>query len=52
MKYYIIQITVNYEGHLKEIMELYQLTIHELQEKIKNGDVSATQITESVFSQN
>ena len=33
-----------------EIMELNQLTIHELQEKIKNGDVSATQITESVFS--
>jgi len=31
-------------------MELNQLTIHELQEKIKNGDVSATQITESVFS--
>jgi len=35
---------------LEEIMELNQLTIHELQEKIKNGDVSATQITESVFS--
>ena len=31
-------------------MELHQLTIHELQEKIKNGRVSATQITESVFS--
>ncbi|PKN37567.1 MAG: Asp-tRNA(Asn)/Glu-tRNA(Gln) amidotransferase GatCAB subunit A [Deltaproteobacteria bacterium HGW-Deltaproteobacteria-2] len=31
-------------------MELNQFTIHELQEKIKNGDVSATQITESVFS--
>jgi aspartyl-tRNA(Asn)/glutamyl-tRNA(Gln) amidotransferase subunit A len=31
-------------------MELYQLTIHELQEKIKKGEVSATQITESVFS--
>ncbi|KFO66983.1 glutamyl-tRNA amidotransferase [Smithella sp. SCADC] len=31
-------------------MELNQLTIHGLQEKIKNGDVSATQITESVFS--
>jgi aspartyl-tRNA(Asn)/glutamyl-tRNA(Gln) amidotransferase subunit A len=31
-------------------MELYSLTIHELQEKIKSGDVSATQITESVFS--
>ncbi len=31
-------------------MELNQLTIHELQEKIKNGNVTATQITESVFS--
>jgi aspartyl-tRNA(Asn)/glutamyl-tRNA(Gln) amidotransferase subunit A len=31
-------------------MELYSLTIHELQEKIKNGAVSATQLTESVFS--
>ena len=31
-------------------MELNQLTIHELQEKIKNGDVSAKQMTESVFS--
>ncbi|KAF0154666.1 MAG: aspartyl-tRNA(Asn)/glutamyl-tRNA (Gln) amidotransferase subunit A [Syntrophaceae bacterium] len=31
-------------------MELYSLTIHELQEKIKNGDVSAMQIAESVFS--
>ena len=31
-------------------MELHQLTIHELQEKIKSGDVSATQITQSVFS--
>ena len=31
-------------------MELYSLTIHELQEKIKNGDVSATQLAESVFS--
>jgi aspartyl-tRNA(Asn)/glutamyl-tRNA(Gln) amidotransferase subunit A len=31
-------------------MELYQLTIHELQEKIKSGSVSATQITESIFS--
>lgn len=30
-------------------MELNQLTIHELQEKIKNGETSATQITESVF---
>jgi len=31
-------------------MELYSLTIHELQEKIKNGDVSATKLIESVFS--
>lgn len=31
-------------------MELNQLTIHELQEKIKNGSTTATQITESVFS--
>ena len=31
-------------------MELNQLTIHGLQEKIKNGSVTATQITESVFS--
>lgn len=31
-------------------MELNQLTIHELQEKIKNGDVSAVQIAESVFT--
>lgn len=31
-------------------MELNQLTIHELQEKIKNGEVSATQIAESVFA--
>jgi aspartyl-tRNA(Asn)/glutamyl-tRNA(Gln) amidotransferase subunit A len=31
-------------------MELNQLTIHELQEKIKNGNVTATQVTESVFS--
>jgi aspartyl-tRNA(Asn)/glutamyl-tRNA(Gln) amidotransferase subunit A len=30
-------------------MELYSLTIHELQEKIKSGEVSATQITSSVF---
>jgi len=30
-------------------MELNQLTIHELQEKIKNGDTSAVKITESVF---
>jgi aspartyl-tRNA(Asn)/glutamyl-tRNA(Gln) amidotransferase subunit A len=31
-------------------MELNQLTIHELQEKIKDGSATATQITESVFS--
>ncbi|MEN6620614.1 MAG: Asp-tRNA(Asn)/Glu-tRNA(Gln) amidotransferase subunit GatA [Smithella sp.] len=31
-------------------MELNQLTVHELQEKIKNGDVSAMQIAESVFA--
>jgi len=31
-------------------MELHQLTIHELQKLIKNGDVSSTQITRSVFS--
>ncbi len=31
-------------------MELYSLTIHELQQKIKNGDVSALQLAESVFS--
>lgn len=31
-------------------MELYSFTIHELQEKIKSGDVSAMQIVESVFS--
>lgn len=30
-------------------MELNQLTIHELQEKIKNGETTAAQITESVF---
>ena len=30
-------------------MELNQLTIHELQEKIKNGETSALKITESVF---
>jgi aspartyl-tRNA(Asn)/glutamyl-tRNA(Gln) amidotransferase subunit A len=30
-------------------MELHQLTIHELQEKIKSGQVSALQITQSVF---
>ncbi len=31
-------------------MELNQLTIHELQEKIKNGQTSATQVIESVFN--
>jgi aspartyl-tRNA(Asn)/glutamyl-tRNA(Gln) amidotransferase subunit A len=31
-------------------MELNQLTVHELQEKLKNGDISAMQITESVFA--
>jgi aspartyl-tRNA(Asn)/glutamyl-tRNA(Gln) amidotransferase subunit A len=31
-------------------MELNQLTIHELQEKLKNGRTSAVEITESVFS--
>lgn len=31
-------------------MALYQLTIHALQEKIRNGEVSALQIAESVFS--
>jgi len=31
-------------------MELYSLTIHELQGKIKNGDVSAMQLVGSVFS--
>ncbi len=30
-------------------MELHQLTIHELQEKIRSGGVSALQISESVF---
>jgi len=30
-------------------MKLYQLSIHELQEKIKKGDVTATQVTQSVF---
>ncbi len=30
-------------------MELHQLTIHELQEKIRSGGVSALQIAESVF---
>src|SRR5512145_2166576 len=31
-------------------MELYQLTIHELQEKIRQGEASAAGIAESVFS--
>ena len=31
-------------------MELYQLTIHELQEKIRKGEVSAVRLTESVFA--
>ena len=31
-------------------MELHQLTIHELQKLIQNGEVSSTQITRSVFS--
>jgi aspartyl-tRNA(Asn)/glutamyl-tRNA(Gln) amidotransferase subunit A len=31
-------------------MELTQLTIHELQEKIKSGETSAVQIAEAVFS--
>lgn len=31
-------------------MELNGLTIHELQEKIKSGEITARQITESVFS--
>ncbi len=31
-------------------MELYSLTIHELQKKIKSGNVSAVQILESVFA--
>jgi aspartyl-tRNA(Asn)/glutamyl-tRNA(Gln) amidotransferase subunit A len=31
-------------------MELNQLTIHELQEKIKSGETSAVQIAEAVFS--
>jgi aspartyl-tRNA(Asn)/glutamyl-tRNA(Gln) amidotransferase subunit A len=30
-------------------MELNQLTIHELQDKLKSGDVSAQQVTEDVF---
>ena len=35
---------------LRSLWSYIQLTIHELQEKIKNGDVSAMQIAESVFS--
>jgi aspartyl-tRNA(Asn)/glutamyl-tRNA(Gln) amidotransferase subunit A len=31
-------------------MELFQFTIHELQDKLKKGEVTATQITASVFS--
>lgn len=31
-------------------MHFNQLTIHELQKKIKEGSATATQITESVFS--
>jgi aspartyl-tRNA(Asn)/glutamyl-tRNA(Gln) amidotransferase subunit A len=31
-------------------MELYSLTIHELQEKIKSGSVTAVELAESVFS--
>jgi aspartyl-tRNA(Asn)/glutamyl-tRNA(Gln) amidotransferase subunit A len=31
-------------------MEFYQLTIHELQEKIRQGEVSALSLVESVFS--
>ncbi|SEM41311.1 aspartyl/glutamyl-tRNA(Asn/Gln) amidotransferase subunit A [Syntrophus gentianae] len=30
-------------------MELYSLTIHELQEKIRNGEVTSTEIVQSVF---
>ena len=40
----------NGEQDLKDHMEIYQLTIHELQNKIKNGEVSSVQITQSVFS--
>jgi aspartyl-tRNA(Asn)/glutamyl-tRNA(Gln) amidotransferase subunit A len=39
-----------YKKEIEDFMELYSLTIHELQEKIKSGDVSAMQIAESVFS--
>jgi len=31
-------------------MDLHSLTIHELQEKMKSGEVSSTQLTQSVFS--
>jgi aspartyl-tRNA(Asn)/glutamyl-tRNA(Gln) amidotransferase subunit A len=31
-------------------MDLHSLTIHELQEKIKSGEVSSTELTQSVFS--
>ena len=31
-------------------MDLYKLTIHELHEKLKSGEISSTRITESVFS--
>ncbi|HPC85270.1 MAG TPA: Asp-tRNA(Asn)/Glu-tRNA(Gln) amidotransferase subunit GatA [Smithellaceae bacterium] len=34
---------------VEAFMELHQLTIHELQEKIRSGGVSALQIAESVF---
>ncbi|HRS82263.1 MAG TPA: Asp-tRNA(Asn)/Glu-tRNA(Gln) amidotransferase subunit GatA [Smithellaceae bacterium] len=34
---------------VEAFMELHQLTIHELQEKIRSGGVSALQISESVF---
>jgi len=33
----------------EEPMELYQLTIHELQEKIRNGEVSSMDIVNSIF---
>ncbi len=33
----------------KDAMELYQLTIHELQEKLRKGEVSSEAITASVF---
>jgi len=34
---------------MKEIMEPYQSTIHDLQEKIRKGEITATQIIQSVF---